>query len=121
MSEPKINGKSRPHPQPAQLQAPPADVRDRVGPVLEADGDLVEAIVSAIRDNHPDAAVIDRGGYLRVLVPGRCVVQRTAVERALGRPFRLPGDLELVMPSFKGAIEITDDQVVWAWRSDGAP
>ncbi|MGH2900492.1 MAG: MmoB/DmpM family protein [Solirubrobacteraceae bacterium] len=121
MTEPKINGTPRtPSPQ-AQPQMAPGDARDRVGPVLEADGDLVEAIVSAIRDNHPDAAVIDRGGYLRVLVPGRCVVQRAAVERALGRPFRLPGDLELVMPSFKGAIEITDDEVVWAWRSEGAP
>ena len=121
MSEPKINGMSRPHPQQPHSQAAAADVGDRVGPVLEADGDLVEAIVSAIRDNHPDAAVIDRGGYLRVLVPGRCVVQRAAVERALGRPFRLPGDLELVMPSFKGTIEITDDQIVWAWRSEAAP
>jgi toluene monooxygenase system protein D len=95
----------------------PVDDRDRVGPVLEADGDLVEAIVAAIRDNHPDAAVIDRGGYLRVLVPGRCVVQRAAVERALGRAFRLPGDLELVMPSFQGAIDIDEDQVVWSWPS----
>jgi toluene monooxygenase system protein D len=110
MSEPNVNGKHR-----------PIDDRDRVGPVLEADGDLVEAIVAAIRDNHPDAAVIDRGGYLRVLVPGRCVVQRAAVERALGRPFRLPGDLELVMPSFKGAIEISDDQVVWSWSSGSTP
>jgi toluene monooxygenase system protein D len=99
---------------------PPAD-HDYVGPVLEADGDLVEAIVAAIREGHPEMAVLDRGGYLRVLVPHRCVVRREAIERALGRAFRLPGDLELVMPSFRGAIEISDDQVVWAWQSEGAP
>jgi toluene monooxygenase system protein D len=114
MSE--ANASPKPHPKPQ----PHAD-HHGVGPVLEADGDLVEAIVSAIRENHPDAVVIDRGGYLRVLVPKRCVVRRASVERALGRPFRLPGDLELVMPSFKGAIEITDDQVVWAWPSGSAP
>ena len=92
----------------------------RVGPVLDASA-ASAAVVAAIRALNPDALVEDHGSYLRVLVPGRCVVQRAAVERALGRPFRLPGDLELVMPSFKGTIEITDDQVVWAWRSEGAP
>ncbi len=94
---------------------------DHVGPVLEAGGDLVEAIISAIRENHPDMRLLDRGGYLRVLVPGRCVVQRAAIERALGRAFRLPGDLELVMPSFMDAIEISEDEVVWAWQSGSAP
>lgn len=106
---------------PADDAKPPAAHHDHVGPVLEADGDLVEAILAAIRENHPNMAVLDRGGYLRVLVPRRCVVRREAIERALGRAFRLPGDLELVMPSFRGAIEISDDQVVWAWRSEGAP
>jgi toluene monooxygenase system protein D len=94
---------------------------DHVGPVLEADGDLVEAIISAIRESHPNMRLLDRGGYLRVLVPRRCVVRREAIERALGRALRLPGDLELVMPSFKGTIEISDDEVVWAWRSGTAP
>jgi toluene monooxygenase system protein D len=89
--------------------------RDEVGPVLEAD-EVGQAIVAAIREANPEVRVIDRGGYLRVLVPGRCVVARAAVERLLGRAFRLPGDLELVMPSFQGAIEITDDEVAWAWR-----
>jgi toluene monooxygenase system protein D len=104
----------------AKSHAMSAD-HDHVGPVLEAAGDLVEAIIAAIRENHPDMRLLDRGGYVRVLVPGCCVVQRAAVERVLGRPFRLPGDLELVMPSFQGAIEISDDQVVWAWQSGSAP
>lgn len=87
-----------------------------VGPVLEA-SEVGHAIVAAIREAHPEVSVLDRGGYLRVGVPGRCVVRRAAIERALGRAFRLPGDLELAMPSFQGAIEMTDDEVVWSWRT----
>jgi len=86
---------------------------DEVGPVLEA-SEVGHAIVAAIREANPGATVVDRGAYLRVLVPGRCVVRRDAIARLLGRPFRLPGDLELVMPSFKGRIAIGDDEVVWS-------
>ena len=89
---------------------------DAVGPVLEAD-EVGDAIIAAIREANAAVTVLDRGGYRRVLVPGRCVVARAAIERALGRPFRLPGDLELVMPSFKGAIAMTEDEVVWSWRT----
>ena len=89
--------------------------RDPVGPVLEAD-EVGDAIIAAIREANPGATVLDRGGYRRVLVPGRCVVARAAIERALGRPFRLPADLELVMPAFQGTMQISDDEVVWSWR-----
>lgn len=118
-----MNDRNARRPGPAKPATPPtppllAAENDRVGPVLEGDGQVVEAIIAAIREAHPDVAVIDRGGYLRVMVPHRCVVTRAAVERALGRVFRLPGDLELVMPSFKGAIDVSDDQVVWEWQSE---
>jgi hypothetical protein len=89
---------------------------DTVGPVLDAT-DVGRAVVAAIRAAHPAALVQDRGSYLRVLVPSRCAVRRDAIERALGRAFTLPGDLEQVMPSFKGTLSITDDEVVWAWSS----
>jgi hypothetical protein len=85
---------------------------DGVGPVLETN-DVARAIIAAIREANANVTVVDRGAYLRVLVPGRCVVRRDAIERALGRAFRLPGDLEMVMPSFKGTIAIDDDEVVW--------
>ena len=89
---------------------------DSVGPVLESD-EVGLAIVAAIRAANRDVTVLDRGGYLRVLVPGRCIVERAAVERVLGRAFRLPRDLELVMPSFKGRIRFTEEQVEWSWRT----
>ena len=85
---------------------------DDVGPVLQA-GPLGSAVVEAIRALNVDTRVIDRGAYLRVLCPGRCVVTRAAIEARTGAPFRLPGDLELVMSSFKGRFAVTEDDVRW--------
>lgn len=91
------------------------DTRESVGPVLEA-GEAARAVVEAIRELNPKAVVQDRGSYLRVLVPGRCIVTREAIERILGRPFQLPGDLEILMPSFKGALTMTEGQAAWAFK-----
>lgn len=92
-----------------------------VGPVLQA-GAVSDAIVAAIKDLNQDVLVIDRGGYLRVLVPNRCVVTKKAIERRLGRSFRFPGELETVMSSFKGAISLTESDAAWQFkvRSDPA-
>jgi hypothetical protein len=83
-----------------------------VGPVLEA-GEAARAIVAAIRELDPSVEVIDRGAYLRVQAAARCRVTRAAIERALGRPFQLPRDLEAVMPSFAGRFTVTDDDATW--------
>ena len=83
-----------------------------VGPVLEIN-EVGRAIAAAIREAYPAAELQDRGGYIRVLVTGGCIVQRAAIERALGRRFTLPGDLELVMPAFKGVIAIGEEEVSW--------
>jgi len=85
---------------------------DDVGPVLQA-GALASAVVDAIRALNEGARVVDRGAYLRVLCPRRCVVTRAAIEQRTGTPFRLPGDLELVMSSFKGRFVVDDDQARW--------
>ncbi len=55
------------------------NVYDHVGPVLQA-GTIGSAVVAAIRDLNQDVLVMDRGAYLRVLVPGRCIVTREAIE-----------------------------------------
>ena len=93
---------------PAALREP----SDGVGPVLHA-GPVTDAIVAAIRESHPETQVIDRGAYLRVLVPRRCAVTRSAIERHRGEPFRLPGDLEQVMSSFKGQLTLTEESATW--------
>lgn len=90
-----------------------------VGPVLEA-GLAADAVVEAIRQLNEDVTVIDRGAYVRVLVPGRCRVTRSAIEQLGGAPFRLPGDLEAIMPSFQGAISFSEDEVIWTASRGGA-
>jgi toluene monooxygenase system protein D len=90
-------------------------VYGRVGPVLQTCA-VSDAIVAAIKDLNQDVLVMDRGAYLRVLVPSKCFVTRSAIERRLGRSFRFPGELEVVMPSFKGAIVFTESDVTWQFR-----
>jgi hypothetical protein len=90
-----------------------AELHGAVGPVLES-GAVARAIVDAIVAAHPDAQIVDRGSYWRVLVPGRCRVTRAAIEARLGAPFVLPGDLERVMPSFKGRMILGADEVTWS-------
>src|SRR5580692_1883275 len=85
---------------------------DRVGPVLQS-GTVANAIVAAIKDLNQDVLVVDRGAYLRVLVPRRCIVTRSAIEKHLGRPFRFPGELEVVMSAFKGSLQLNQDDATW--------
>jgi len=87
---------------------------DWVGPVLET-GDVARALIAAMRESNKELVVQDHGSYLRVLAPGRCSIQRQHVEKSLGRPFRFPGDLEAVMPSFKGALQVNADQAEWKY------
>jgi toluene monooxygenase system protein D len=90
-------------------------VYERVGPVLQT-GAVSDAIVAAIKDLNQDVLVVDRGAYLRVLVPRKCMVTREAIERRLGRSFRFPGELEVVMSGFKGAILLTENEVTWQFK-----
>jgi hypothetical protein len=83
-----------------------------VGPVLEA-GAVASAILAAIREENPEVHVEDRGAYWRIGVARRCQVTRLAIERHLGRGFRLPGDLELVMPSFQGRLIVSSQEAAW--------
>ncbi len=85
---------------------------ERVGPVLAA-GSLADAVVAAARRLNDGVEVLDRGGYLRVSAPGRCVVTRAAIEAHLGRPVALPGDLEKVMTSFAGRLTVGPDGATW--------
>ena len=91
-----------------------------VGPVLES-GPLADAIVAAIRALNRDVVVVERGAYIRVLVPLRCRVTRDEIQRHAARDFRLPSDLEAVMPSFKGRLSIDGEEVVWDARGEQAP
>jgi toluene monooxygenase system protein D len=95
-----------------------SDRATRVGPVLDR-GSATDAVVAAIRALNADVEIEHHGSYLRLLVPHRCVVTREAIEKELGRAFRLPGDLELLMPSFKGHLSVDEDRAVWTARFVG--
>ena len=87
-----------------------------VGPVLEP-SELGLAVLAAIQSLNDGVRVQDRGAYLRVDAPGRCVVTRQAIEAALGRPVQLPGDLEMAMTSFRGCLKIDAERAVWEAKS----
>ena len=89
-----------------------SDTYDRVGPVLQS-GPVANAIIAAIKDLNQDVVVVDRGAYVRVLVPRCCVVTRSAIEKHLGRSFRFPGELETVMSAFKGSLQLNQDDAEW--------
>ena len=57
--------------------------------------------------------VQDEGAYLRVLSPRVCRLSRAGLEAATGSAIRFPGDLEVVMSSFTGVMQLTEDGAVW--------
>jgi hypothetical protein len=94
------------------MTAPSPTHYDSVGPVLQS-GPVANAIIAAIKDLNHDVIVVDRGAYVRVLVPQCCVVTRSAIEKHLGRAFRFPGELETVMSAFKGSLQLNQDDAAW--------
>jgi hypothetical protein len=42
-----------------------------------------------------------------------CVLTSAAVEQITGQGFRLPADLEQVMPAFQGFLRLTESGVEW--------
>jgi hypothetical protein len=94
------------------MTGPAQEIYDRVGPVLQS-GPVANAIIAAIEDLNQDVMVVDRGAYVRILVPRCCIVTRSAIEKHLGRPFRFPGELETVMSAFKGSLQLSQDEAAW--------
>jgi hypothetical protein len=92
---------------------------DQVGPVLHA-GALGAAVAAAIRDLNPAAQIVDRGSYLRVLVPSRCRLTPAAVEARTGQPFALPADLERVLSAHKGVFTVNQEEALWVAPREGA-
>jgi toluene monooxygenase system protein D len=83
-----------------------------VGPVLHATP-FARSVVSVIEEENANVLVQAEGAYLRVLVPRVCRLSRAGLEAATGFVIRFPGDLEAVMSSFSGVIQLTEDSAVW--------
>jgi len=94
------------------------DVGDGVGPVLTGHP-RAQAVLEAIRRLNPSIEIHNRGSYIRVLAPRRCLVTRSAIEDILRQPFDFRAELEIMMPSFKGRMRLDDDEAVWTFE-DGA-
>jgi toluene monooxygenase system protein D len=92
----------------------------RVGPVLQATP-FAEAVIAAIREENDDVLVRHEAAYLRVLVPGECRLSRSALRSVIGEDVHFPGDLEAIMSSFSGRMEITDHAAVWWIAGDTPP
>jgi toluene monooxygenase system protein D len=90
-----------------------------VGPVLHATP-FARSVVSVIEEENPHVLVQDEGAYLRVLAPQVCRLSRAGLEAATGSAIRFPGDLEEVMSSFTGVIQLTEDGVIWRLANDPA-
>lgn len=86
---------------------------NEVGPVFTAHSKS-EPIIEAIVKLNADVRLIRRASYVRVLVPNRCLLTKSAVETETGMAVVWPADLEAIMPSFKGQIDITEDSVIWS-------
>ena len=102
------------------LPPSPAAEAEAVGPVLTP-GPLADAVIAVLRALHPEAQVVDRGAYLRVLVPRRCRLPAARVAALANAPFQLPGDLEAIMPSFQGRLRFTGDEAVWELPGSPSP
>ncbi|MGD9527344.1 MAG: MmoB/DmpM family protein [Pseudonocardia sp.] len=86
-----------------------------VGPIIRGfDGELADAVAAAVERDNPGADVLvdDQGGYVRIHVRHRCVLNRATLEEELGRPFPL-SELEPALASFAGRVKQTPDQTVW--------
>ena len=92
-----------------------ADIIDdnMVGPVIRA-GALADAVTSAAEDDNPgkDVHVFERGDYVRIHIDRNLRLTRASIENHLGKPFNL-ALLEAEMPSFKGRMESSVDEVRW--------
>ena len=86
-----------------------------VGPVLHATP-FARSVVSVIEEENTHVLVQDEGAYLRVLSPRVCRLSRAGLEAATGSAIRFPGDLEVVMSSFTGVLQLTEDDAVLAAR-----
>src|ERR1700744_6293324 len=91
-----------------------------VGPVLQATP-FADSVIAAIEEENDQVVVRDEGAYLRVLCPRICRLTRAAVEAETGYPVRFPGDLEVIMSSFAGKLDMTEDAAVWRLATDRSP
>lgn len=86
---------------------------DWVGPVL-LPSPTADAMIAVIKQLNQHTKVTDRGSYVRITAPKRCILSIPILEQILGHSFVIPQDLEVVMPSFSGTLKLSPQNIVWS-------
>jgi toluene monooxygenase system protein D len=84
---------------------------NRVGPIFRT-GELAVAAIDALEQDNPgrEFQIDDRAAYVRVETDSECFIRKATMESLLGRPFAMQ-ELETVLGSFSGQIEMTQEYV----------
>jgi hypothetical protein len=80
-------------------------------------GEIADAVLEVIEDNHEDVKVSVLPGYIVIEVPNRIEIDAEEVRECLGKGQWSILDLNEVMPAFSGHFEIyTKDKMVLSWN-----
>ncbi len=84
---------------------------NRVGPIIRG-GELATAAIDAVGIDNPgkEIYVEDRGAYVRIECDQECILTRSSMEEALGRPFNMR-DLQVDLSSFSGQIDTSPERI----------
>ena len=94
------------------MQHPYCDFLGWVGPAVRP-GLAGEAVVSAIMAENKPVVILEGELLIRILVEGRCSVKYAIIGKFLGRKFAQLSDLQAIMPTYRGVLLATQEEVVW--------
>lgn len=92
--------------------APAEVIENGVGPVLQATP-LARCVIEALEEEHPDLFVEDAGAYYRVFAPNVCRLRKEVVDEIAGRDVVFPRELEVILSSFTGRMQMNQSGAVW--------
>ncbi|MCW2762348.1 MAG: toluene 4-monooxygenase protein [Marmoricola sp.] len=99
----------------------PADVIGTgVGPVLQSTP-LARFMIEAMEEEHPGLFVEDAGAYYRVFAPGVCRLRKEVVDEIAGRDVAFPRELEVILSSFTGRMQMNQSGAVWWSAREDVP
>ena len=99
----------------------PRDVTDTgVGPVLQSTP-LARFMIEAMKEEHEALFVEDHGAYYRVFAPGVCRLRKEVVDEIAGRDVVFPRELQVILSSFSGNIQMNESGAVWWSVREGKP
>ncbi|MCP4330106.1 MAG: monooxygenase [Alphaproteobacteria bacterium] len=77
-------------------------------------GEIADAVAEAIREDNSGREVVveEHASYVRIKVPGECILRFETVSDMLGRDVAA-SDIEVNMPSFEGFIRTDTDHMRW--------